>query len=342
MNYFEDGGVSCSIMSSLAGVDKSTISRYINQNKIQHIPSSNSKRFKYDIHNVRRVLTEFVSSRYKIDPKKAIQCFYNFKGGTGKTTVGYQYATHLSLCGYKVLLVDADPQGHLTASLPLNFKDEKFHTLYDLLIDEIPYEDIIKPISEGLDCIPADLSLTRIEIELHHATKREEKLSDILQQIKKEQNYDLIVIDTNPSISMLNRNVVVASNIINIVTETAPYSLNGLRILQADLEKFFSNMKIKMPRLRIIANKYEDRSTTSAEGISLLHQYYGDELLREFAIRKSEDFVTASKLGAPLALFVKTNSNAFLDISELIQICLEEMKINKDEDLFTLQDKKHG
>lgn len=171
-------------------------------------------------------------------------------------------------------------------------------------------------IYSGLDCIPSNLSLTRLETELTNVPRREERLRIELESLEKE--YDFIFIDTNPTISLLNRNVITYVDTLNIVCETQPYSLNGLRLLMEDLKQFFHYMELENKVLNIIPNKYEDRSTNSCEAMAVLKKYYSEYLKEDFAVRRSEDMVTSSKLGEPLAFFAKKNSNALKDIIDLI------------------------
>jgi chromosome partitioning protein len=300
------------VLAQLANVNPSTVSRYISASKITPI-DPNSKKHKYTYNDCRLVLRELYAKHKKL--KHKVHCFYNFKGGTGKTSLCYQIATHLALCGFKVLAIDADPQAHLSTLFGFNSMDD-FLTLYDVVAENIPLKQAIQPIQEGLDCIPSNLSLTKISLPLDQMPKREEILKNIFQPIEKE--YDFIIFDTNPTISTLNRNIVVYSDIINVVCETQPLSINGLKILFDDLQKFYNLMRMKIPKMFIIPNKYEDKSGSSAESMTALRLYYEKYLKPDFAVRKSEDINSSAKYGLPLATFVRKNSNALEDIVELL------------------------
>ena len=238
--------------------------------------------------------------------------FGNFKGGTGKTSICFQVASHIALMGYNVLVVDADPQAHLSTSMGV-FNDNGL-TLYDIIVGQIMPEKIIKNIFDGLDCIPSNLSLTRLETEFT-SDYGFDKIKNSLQSI--DQNYDFIFFDTNPTISLLNRNIIYYMDIIDIICETHPYSLNGLKLLMNDLEFFLSSINIEKI-FNIVPNKYEDRSGNAAEAMSALRSYYLKDLKEDFAIRKSEDIITSSKIGKPVSFFAKKNSNAIADIIDLV------------------------
>lgn len=306
-------------MASLAKVVPSTINRYVISNHYPPLPASGVRNLRYSIENARKVVTEFYTKNHKIT--KQILSFYNFKGGTGKTSICYQISTHLAMIGYNVLVIDADPQGHLSTSFGFNNSDSYF-TLYDAINnEEMGIEDVIKPIFPGLDCVPSNLSLTRLEVVLNQMPRREERVMIVLESIRDK--YDYIIFDTNPTISHLNRNVVTCSDLINVVCETQPYSLNGLKLLLEDMQKFYHYMKIDPAQILIIPNKYEDRMSSSAEAMTALREFYAPLMKLDFAVRKSEEINTSAKMALPLAFFSKVNSNALEDIIELLHHILD-------------------
>lgn len=317
-NNIEDG-ITQKTMSLLANISASTVSRFIASNDIAHYNTGGQRYLRYSVEDTRNIIRNLSSFPEKIIKKK--HSFYNFKGGTGKTSICYQVASHIALMGYRVLVVDADPQAHLSTSLGFSNDNDHF-TLYDCITGKQDIKRVVRTIYRGLDCIPSNLSLTRLEGELNQLPKREERLSIELEVI--ESNYDFIFIDTNPTISILNRNVVTYSDIINIVCETQPYSLNGLKLLMEDLQKFYGYMQMQPKKINIIPNKYEDRTSSSAEAMTALRKYYHDFLKDDFAIRKSEDIVSSAKVSKPLAFFAKKNSIALEDIIELSHYIIKQ------------------
>lgn len=313
MINIEKDGITQKTMALLASVSPSAVSRFITGNHISSFETGGQRNLRYSIKDVRNIVKSLRDDATPITKK--IHVFYNFKGGTGKTSICYQVSSHVALMGYKVLVIDADPQAHLSTSFGILNNSENL-TLYDCIVGKQNPKNIIKEIYSGLDCIPSNLSLTRLEVDLNNMPKREERLSMELEQIKN--NYDFIFIDTNPTISILNRNIVTCADFINIVCETQPYSVNGLKLLMEDLEQFFFHMQMNKPSITMIPNKYEDRTASSAESMTALKAYYCEYIKEDFAIRKSEDIVTSSKLGKPLAFFAKKNSIALEDIIELV------------------------
>lgn len=327
MDDFSKDGLTQVTMSLIAGVAPATISRHIQSLGVKPLPTQNKRNLRYSIADSRSIVKN-VSGISTI--KKKVHAFYNFKGGTGKTSICYQVATHLSFMGYKTLVIDSDPQAHLTSSLGVeNFV--RLETLYDCIVKERNIEDIIIPVFSGLDLIPSNLSLTRLEPELNNMARREERLSIAISPIK--DMYDFILIDTNPTISILNRNVIVFSDCLDVVAETHPFSLSGLKYLIEDLDKFYSQMQLSSRLFNVIPNKYEDRSSNSAEAMSVLRKYYDDSMKQDFAVRKSEEIINSSKISKPLALFVKKNSIALEDILELTKHVISISKeVSNEED----------
>lgn len=320
MTDYKQEGITQGTMVKFSRLSSSAISRYLSSHNIHPVDEGNQRNRRYDIASARKAVAGLRGDDIKIINKK--HAFYNFKGGTGKTSLCFQVASHMSLMGYKVLVIDTDPQAHLSVSFGLTNDDNL--TLYDVIVGNQKVESVIKNIYEGLDCIPANLSLTRLESELSSLMKREERFSIELQGL--EEKYDFIFIDTNPTISILNRNVLNYVDVLDIVCETQPYSLNGLKLLMEDLERFYRHMRIEPKITNIIPNKYEDRTANSAEAMTVLRNYYSQYLKENFAIRRSEDIVTSAKIGKPLAFFAKKNSIALDDIIELNHYIIEISK----------------
>lgn len=312
MIEIQKDGLTQRMLAEMCCVSSATISRYIGKKEYKPLDTSSHKNLRYSIGTTRQIMQELRDGNANVVKKR--QCFYNFKGGVGKTSLCFQVSAHIALLGYRVLVVDADPQAHLSTSCGFQNADL---TLYDKIVNGIAWSEIVKEIFPGYDCIPSNLSLTRLESALNGMPKREERLKIALSEI--EDKYDFIFIDTNPTISNLNRNVVNYSDLLNVVCETQPYSLNGLQIVTEDLSAFYKSMQIAHKQMHIIPNKYEDRASSSAEAMTVLREYYGDHIKPDFAIRKSEDINTSAKLGKPLAFFAKKNSIAFNDIMELVR-----------------------
>lgn len=320
MINIEKDGLVQSTIAQLCNVSLATVNRHIITGGYKPLDETVHRNQRYAIADVRKLIKS-LTGKHTLEITKKKFAFYNFKGGTGKTSLCFQIASHTAFMGYNVLVIDADPQGHLSTSCGFS-NDNSFLTLYDFLIRKIKFTELKKTIFEGLDCIPSNLSLTRLEVELNQLPRREERFSIELAEVEKM--YDFIFIDTNPTISILNRNVITFCDVINVICETQPYSLNGLKLLVEDLDRFYSHMNISSKELNVIPNKYEDRASSSAEAMTALREYYKRYIKEDFAIRRSEDINTSAKLGKPLALFAKKNSIALTDVIELLHYLFEK------------------
>lgn len=315
---YENNGPTPFHIASLTGISYDTVQRKIRESNAQPFPNSPKKNRRYPVKIFRDILKHSFTSKHPISKK--IHTFYNFKGGVGKTSLSFQVSSHLALLGFNVLLLDTDPQANLTNCFGL-MQNLNAPTLYDILIKGIPLESSKIPIFPGLDFIQSNISLTRLETELMHQTRKEELLKDVIEGLYDK--YDFFIIDANPNINQINRNIINASQVINIVCETQPFSIMGLSLLYDDMEKFFLRMKKDPPLLNIIPNKYEDRVATSAESMHTLRQNFSAYMKYDFAVRKSEDFNISAKYALPLSFFCKRKSNAWIDIVDLIHYLIK-------------------
>ncbi len=298
-------------ISQLIQTSPNSVSRMIATLQVEPIISENNHK-KYSVEKTRLITDVLYASNYK-PIKKQVHVFYNFKGGTGKTSLCYQAITHLAILGYKVLALDLDPQGHLSNIMGIP-EDWNGETIYDVIVNGYPLEDAIKNVFPGVDLLPANISMTRIEVPLSSKTKREEKLKSVLEPLLPQ--YDFVIIDTNPTISTLNMNALVASDHVNIVCETQPFSLSGLRVLVDQMLSFYGDMGVS-PCYCIIPNKYEIKTAIAQEVLGALRAEYGSQVFSA-VVRKSEDINASSKKKLPVSAFCKTKAPAFEDVMDLV------------------------
>ena len=149
----------------------------------------------------------------------------NQKGGVGKTTTAVNLCTVLAQKGKKVLLIDEDPQGNATSGLGVEKGAEK--SIYDVLINETSFEDVIKKTSiKNLYLCPSNINLAGAEVELVNTISRESKMKEKIEEI--QDNFHYIIIDCPPSLGLLTINALTAANSIMIPIQCEYYALEGV------------------------------------------------------------------------------------------------------------------
>ena len=210
-----------------------------------------------------------------------ITAICNQKGGVGKTVTAVNLGIGLARAGKKVLLVDMDAQGSLTASLGYQRPDQMENTLATILgriiLDEpvLPGEGILHQ-AEAVDLLPANIELSGLEVTLVNTMSRETILRDYLNSVRDQ--YDVILLDCCPSLGMLTINALAAADQVLIPMQAHYLSIKGLE----QLIRTISNVKRKInPGLEIagiLITMADLRTTYSREIIELLRNSYGDKL----------------------------------------------------------------
>jgi chromosome partitioning protein len=249
-------------------------------------------------------------------PIKSIrkQLFLNFKGGTGKSTISASYGFRLAQMGVRTLLIDLDPQGHLTQCLGLN-NQQYPKTLFNALIEKEDIEKIIiKTDLPTLDIIPSSLNLSPVELSLFSMNSREFRLRRLLSSIEK--NYELIVMDASPSIGLLNLNAILASNELIIPVLADFLSYHGLKILFETLSTIEEDFSFVFENIFIFLNRYNESHRICKRSKKALETHYEKYLLQTM-IRQDTKIAEATSQGTPIFLFAQSSKGA-VDIQDLI------------------------
>lgn len=213
--------------------------------------------------------------------KPTVICVVNQKGGTGKTTTVENLGIGLAREGKKVLLVDTDPQGSLTISLGYPRPDDLETILFDLLNKTIN-EDAIQPAEgilhqeEGIDLIPANISLAGLEVALVNTMNREWILKQFLEPVKKD--YDYVLLDCMPSLGMLTVNALAAADTTLIPVQANYLSAKGLEQLLQTINKVKRQINPKLRIEGILLTMVDSRTNYAKEISSLIRDTYGGHI----------------------------------------------------------------
>lgn len=266
MRRFQDAKLSQTELAELFDVSKVSLNFWRRNKEFDYELIKNKK-----LYSAKAV--EFIRNKKGVkSPINKIQVFGNIKGGTGKSTLATQFLMLASMMGYKCLAVDLDAQAHLTYQLGHKTNLDTL-TIRNVLIENKPIQEVIISIASNLSIIPGTLELSMVEPELINKRKRDYILREALSKVSAD--YDLIVIDTNPAITMLNLSACVAADAVNIVCATDYLSFNGLKLMLDQLASVKHDFDMDL-ETRIIPNMFDIRNGMSQRALGAIQKHYGE------------------------------------------------------------------
>ncbi len=232
----------------------------------------------------------------------------NQKGGVGKTTTTINLGAALAGYGRKVLIVDFDPQGAASVGLGVS-PHELDRTVYNLLMEKgVPVQEVIRPTAvEGLDLLPANIDLSAAEVQLVGEVARESILGRVLRSV--EQDYDVVLVDCQPSLGLLTVNALTAAHGVLIPLECEFFALRGVALLVETIEKVRDRLNPRLEVDGILATMHDPRTLHSREVLQRVHEAFGDQLLHT-VIGRTVKFPDSSVAAEPITSYAPSHSGA--------------------------------
>jgi chromosome partitioning protein len=231
----------------------------------------------------------------------------NQKGGVGKTTTAVNLGAALAEIGYRVLVVDLDPQGNATTGLGISHRNVE-GSIYDVIMNDTPVDDCVEPTSvKNLFVCPATIDLAGAEIELVPAFSRELKLKRALQSARED--YDFTLIDCPPSLGLLTVNGLAASDDVIVPIQCEYYALEGLGQLLRNVALVKSNLNPELDVRGIVLTMYDARTRLAVQVEAEVREHFGPKVYRT-VVPRTVRISEAPSFGEPIIVFDPSSRGA--------------------------------
>ncbi|MDO4532281.1 MAG: AAA family ATPase [Coriobacteriia bacterium] len=231
----------------------------------------------------------------------------NQKGGVGKTTTAINLSAILGSMGYKILLIDLDPQGNTTSGIGVD-KRSLDQCIYDVLLADVNAKDVLlKDVQENVDLLPATINLAGAEVELVTEFSRESRLKEAIEKFIGK--YDYIFIDCPPSLGLLTVNGLVAADSLIIPIQSEFYALEGVTKLLESMKLVKARLNKDLDIFGVLITMYDGRTTLSKQVAQEVRDYFG-ELVFETIIPRSVKLSEAPSYGEPISTYQPDSKGA--------------------------------
>ena len=244
-----------------------------------------------------------------------VMAIINQKGGVGKSTTAINLSAALGEMGKQVLLVDLDPQGNSSSGLGIE-KSRVEHCVYDVLLNDVPVEDVIIPdVCEGLDVIPATINLAGAEVELVAEMARENRLRDSVGSLRGK--YDYVFIDCPPSLGLLTVNALVAADKLLIPIQCEFYALEGVTKLLDSMKRVKTRLNPSLDIFGVLLTMYDGRTTLSKQVVEEVSNYFG-KIVFDTLIPRTVKLSEAPSFGQPITQYDPSGKGAqsYVDLAK--------------------------
>jgi chromosome partitioning protein len=240
-------------------------------------------------------------------PVPRILAVANQKGGVGKTTTAVNLGAALAELGYRVLVVDLDPQGNATTGLGIDARSFE-HSMYDVLMRDVSLEDAVEPTSmKNLFVAPATIDLAGAEIELVPSFSRELKLRRALDAVSGD--FEFILIDCPPSLGLITVNGLAAAEEVLVPIQCEYYALEGLGQLLRNVHLVQANLNDKLEVSTIVLTMYDARTKLAEQVAEEVRKHFGNKVCRN-VIPRTVRISEAPSFGQPITVFDPTSRGA--------------------------------
>jgi len=244
-----------------------------------------------------------------VSVSRQIVAVTNQKGGCAKTTTAVNLAACLAEKGYKVLVVDLDPQAHASLGLGVD-KDNIDRTVYDVLINNVELSEVIlRTQVERLDIAPSNSLLSGAQLELASILGRESVLRIAVRKLLLRKDYDFIFFDCNPSLNLVTINALVAADSILVPLQTHYYSLEGMKELFSTVEVVRERLNPDLHILGIVATLYDTRTKISAKMLEQIRDYFKEKVFNT-VIRNNVKLCEAPIYKKPIHIYDRNSAGA--------------------------------
>ena len=231
----------------------------------------------------------------------------NQKGGVGKTTTTVNLGAALAEMGYRVLVIDLDPQGNATTGLGIDARNFEL-SMYDVIMREAPLEDCIEPTSvKNLFVAPATIDLAGIEIELVPAFSRELKVKRAIDGVVND--FDFVLIDCPPSLGLITVNGLAAAGEVLVPIQCEYYALEGLSQLLRNVKLVSSNLNETLEVSTIVLTMYDARTRLSVDVAKEVRAHFSGRVCKS-VIPRTVRLSEAPSFGQPITVFDPTSRGA--------------------------------